>query len=774
MNESSWECGAAIEGRFVASSRRICLGFVALLGVAWPWSGGLFAATGRSEGEVASPAAPVGQLPPWRVLPDGARPDDARLGPLKNLDGDHPFQPCATPDQWARRAERLRRQLLVATGLWPMPTRLPLKPVVHGLVDREEYTVERVYFESLPGQFVTGSLYRPKGASGRRPGVLCPHGHWANGRFHDHGAEQIKKEIASDAERFEIGGRHPLQARCVQLARMGCVVFHYDMLGYADSVQIAHRPGVREAMNTPENWGFFSPQAELHLQNMMGLQTFQSIRALDFLAALDDVDPQRIGVTGASGGGTQTFMLAAVDPRPAVAFPAVMVSTAMQGGCTCENACYLRIGTSNVEIAALFAPKPLGMTAADDWTRQMPEKGFPELKRHYAMLGAEGQVMLAPLLPFPHNYNAPSRAVMYGWMNRHLRLGAAEPIDEQNYRPLGKEELTVWDADHPVPPGSPEHERAVLRWWTEDAARQIDALRPTDAASLAEYRRVVGGAWNVMIGREMPEPDAVEFEPLGQETEPREGFQLARGILKHAAQGEAVPTIMLLPSKPSDRNKQAVIWIDPRGKAGLFDAAGRPREAIARLLASGAMVVGVDLIGQGEMTEDGKPLVRQRYVGQDKEGPPPYAGYHYGYNHPLFAQRVHDILSVVALLKQEAYHVGQIDLVGLAGAGHWVAAARFQAGPAVGRAAVDTSGFRFAAVDDLYHADFLPGAAKYGDLPAVIALGAPGESWLAGERAEATEAIRAAYRAAGDESRLTVYTGPRDDAESAAIEWLLR
>ena len=113
---------------------------------------------------------------------------------------------------------------------------------------------------------------------------------------------------------------------------------------------------------------------------MMGLQTYNSIRALDWFSGLPDVDPKRIGVTGASGGGTQTFILCAIDPRPAVAFPAVMVSTAMQGGCTCENACYLRVGTGNVEIAALIAPRPLGMTAADDWTKEIATKGLPELQ----------------------------------------------------------------------------------------------------------------------------------------------------------------------------------------------------------------------------------------------------------------------------------------------------------------------------------------------------------------------------------------------------------
>ena len=134
------------------------------------------------------------------------------------------------------------------------------------------------------------------------------------------------------------------------------MVFHYDMIGYADSTQISFEVAhgfakQRPEMNTDENWGLFSPQAESNLQSVMGLQTVNSIRALDFITSLGYVDQKRIGVTGASGGGTQTFILCAIDPRPAVSVPAVMVSTAMQGGCTCENASLLRVGTGNVEIA---------------------------------------------------------------------------------------------------------------------------------------------------------------------------------------------------------------------------------------------------------------------------------------------------------------------------------------------------------------------------------------------------------------------------------------
>src|SRR6185437_4799889 len=125
-----------------------------------------------------------------------------------------------------------------------------------------------------------------------------------------------------------------------------------------------------------------------------------------------EVDPHRIGVTGASGGGTQTFMLCGIDDRPSVAFPAVMVSTQMQGGCVCENCSHLRVGTGNVEIAGLFAPKPLAMTRAHDWTIDIERKGLPELKKLYKLYDAADRVDARCFPQFGHNYNQVSREVM--------------------------------------------------------------------------------------------------------------------------------------------------------------------------------------------------------------------------------------------------------------------------------------------------------------------------------------------------------------------------
>ena len=701
-----------------------------------------------------------------RVLPVGKRPADARLGELTTLNGYFPFKPPASQEEWERRAERVRRQVLVATGLWPMPTRTPSNPVIHGKVERDDYTVEKVYLESFPGHFVTGNLYRPKDAEGLLPGVLCPHGHWANGRFYDEGPQKIRQAIVKGQERFEAGGRSPLQSRCVQLARMGCVVFHYDMVGYGDSGQFDHRPGIRQHMNTPENWGYFSPQAELRMQNMMGLQTYNSIRALDFLCELPDVDAERIAVTGASGGGTQTFILCAIDSRPKVAFPAVMVSTAMQGGCTCENACYLRVGTGNIELAALFAPKPLGMTAANDWTREIASKGLPELKQLYEMLGMPARVTATPLLHFGHNYNYVSRAVMYPWLNRHLDLGFAEPIVEEDYEPLSIGEMSVWNDDHPKPEGGDDYERSLVRWINEDSERQLEELLPSDEATLVRWREIVGGALDVMIGRDLPGEGAIELELLDKQDQ-GERFQFL-GLLRDGRHGEEFPIVFL---HPKEWNKQVVIWVHPEGKSGLFDSAGQPLGPVAQLLAGGASVVGIDLLGQGEFLAAGDDPSRARVVG-DARGD--YAGYTFGYNAPLFSKRVHDILSVISFIRHDERKADVVSLVGARGAGHWVAAASAQAGDAVDRTAVVTDGFRFARLRGIDSPAFLPGAVKYGDLPGMLSLLAPRALWLAGEGTEPPRPIRAAYDAAGESQKLTLHDGKTEDAAAAAVEWLLR
>jgi len=688
---------------------------------------------------------------------------DRRLGPLKTLNGEFPFVPSPTPEAWAARAATLRRQIQVALGLWPMPDRSPLKPVIHGKVTREGYTVERVYFQSLPGFYVTGSLYRPAGRSGKLPAVLSPHGHWPDGRFNEATTEEIRAALVAGAERFQTGGRFLLQARSVQLARMGVVVFLYDMVGFADSVQIPHdvAHGARRAAPAT-NGLFFSPQAELRLESIMGLQAWNSIRALDFLTGLPDVDADRIGVTGESGGGTQTFILGALDERPAVLFPAVMVSTAMQGGCTCENADYLRIGTGNVEIAALAAPRPLGMTTADDWTKAMPQAGFPALQRHYAMLDAPDRVALFPFPQFEHNFNYPSRAAMYGWMNRFLHLGQPEPIVEEDFVPLTRAEATVWDDAHPAPAGGEAAERAVTRWWSEQNDRHLAALRPHDKDGLDHYKAVVGGALAAMAARELPA--VADVDAVVTSREHQGNIDIRRGSLRQTRWGEITPFVEAAPDRP---NGNVVLWLNEGGKEAIFDASGAPRPAIATLLTSGDTVMSVDVFMTGEFLKVPNASPRNRLV----DGPP-VAAFTYGYNPPLFMERVHDVIAALRYARSRSH--AEVRLVGLGKtAGAWAALARAIVPSLVDRAAVDTGGFRFASVASIDDPAFLPGGAKYDDLPGALAVAAPGPLWLAGEGRRLPAVIDAAYRAAGAPRAVTLGVSKGARVEREAVKWLV-
>jgi|TARA_B110000881_G_scaffold221329_1_gene250187 dienelactone hydrolase len=654
-----------------------------------------------------------------RALPVGKLPDDKRFADLKDLNGYFPFTPPTTKEEWGQRSEKLRHALKVSVGLFPEPDRSPLNPVIHGKIDCGNFTIEKVYFETRPGFFLTGSLYRPKGGSGKRPGVLCPHGHWNEARFYDAGEASVKKQIKEGAEAVLETGRNPIQARCVGLARLGCTVLQYDMLGYCDNDQISYQLAHRFAKQRPEmiaekNWGLYTPQAESHLQSIMMLQTWNSMRAIDFLQGLDDVDPERIAVTGASGGGTQTFVISALDPRVKVSMPAVMVSTAMQGGCTCENSTLMRVTDGNIAFAALFAPKPLGLIAADDWTKEMATKGFPELKKTYEILGAPDKIMLHDRTEFGHNYNLPSRQAMYRWFNEHLDLGSRKPDVEQPYKRLTEKDLTVWDDKHPKPKGGDDFERKLLVALTEDSAKKVTA-----------DPEVARRGWEVVLDSKLQEAGKVEWQLVSKKD--RGSYLEMPGLHNNLTYNEQVPVVWLYPK--ANWNKHAVIWLSPDGKAGLYDQNGEPRAEVKKLLADGNSVCGIDLFLQGEFVADGKAVSETRRVMNPRES----AAYTLGYNRPLFVQRLHDVLSAITMIRNDQPGAEKIDLVGLKGAGHWAAAANFVAGEALDRVAIETGGFEFIKVKNIRDPDLLPGASKYGDVGGLIKLAAK-EPWVVDEK----------------------------------------
>jgi hypothetical protein len=604
-------------------------------------------------------------------------PEDPRRTTARNNRQGTNFHAPASSQAWRDRAQAVRRQLLVTLGLWPMFPKTELHPQVFGKLERDGYTIEKVVLETFPGFTLSGNLYRPTGKTGRLPGILCPHGHWEDGR--------VNPEV---------------QPRCIRWAKLGCVVFMYDMVGYNDSKAFGH-----EFLNDRlRRWGL----------SLATLQTWNSIRALDWMISLPDVDAARIGCTGESGGGTQTFLLTAIDDRIKVSAPVVMVSDSFQGGCVCENSAGLRIGTDNVEFAALTAPRPLKLVGASgDWTARTMFRAYPAIRDVYKLLGSPDCVS-AEVFNFPHNYNQTSRNAVYAFMARWL-LGIedAESTREGDQSLEKPEDLWAFTPSHPAPPGlkTPEQLETEL---INVMGRQIDKLAPlSTSASWEAARSLLQAALQVRVGLVNPAPAEIGSQPVRRST--RNGLTIMHHEVGRLATRELIPVVRLVPARASGR---VTVILSPYGKAGLVEANGQPSPLVQALLDRGQSVIGFDPLLIGESVDPAELTTRR-----------PETGYFDTYNPALAADRLQDLATVLAWARSQP-DVLEVSLVGQGRVGPLALLAR-PALEGLARTAVDLHDFDYgdgsSRVDDELD---LPGVLQFGGLKVAAALVAPAPLWI--------------------------------------------
>jgi hypothetical protein len=395
----------------------------------------------------------------------------------------------------------------------------------------------------------------------------------------------------------------------------------------------------------------------------------------------------------------------------------------------------------------------MALSCANDWTKEFMTKGFPELQALYDLYGAKDKVAAQAWLDFPHNYSQPSREFMYSWLSKHL-LGKDGPVKEKPFTLTPPKELSVFDAKHPRPKDEVDAAR-LRKWMTQDSDDQMAALAPKNAESLKEFKRVIGTALRVMVNSELPKetPDSTKTAATITAT----GNVLETVALRHKGEKDQVPCTRLLGIKA---NGQMVVWLHPGGKSSILEK-GKVVPAAKVLIDAGLSVVAPDLLGTGV-----------NKFPKDYPVDKGFAGYTYGYNRTLLANRVADALLAIAYAKSQK-GTKTIHVVGWGEFGPIAILAKAMAGDAVTKTAADLNQFNFEKITSTADPMMLPGALKYGGLGAFLALCAPSEVLVHNQMGTGTGQLsRAAYEAAGAANKLTRNGAKLDDAK--VVEWLVK
>jgi len=540
------------------------------------------------------------------------------------------------PEAVVKRQAYVRERILSAIGAFP--DRTPLNPRSVGILQREGYNIERIIFESQPGLFVTANLYLPTSGTPPFPGILVPLGHESGAKAHD-----------------------AWQRLLVTFARNGFVALTYDPIGQGERIQL-YDPDLKgsKAKDSTKEHTIVGIQCLLTGQNLARYTIWDAMRAVDYLQSRKEVDPNRIGCTGNSGGGTMTAYLSALDARITVAAPSCYITSWRQllqtiGPQDAEQCMppFLLDGLDQPDFVEAFAPKPYLMLSAirDFFPIAGARQSFREARRIYGLLGADEKINMVEV-DDGHGYSKPRRIAAYRWMSRWL-MGKEQDIVEPDIVP--EREDTLWCT--PSGQVSLQSEGETVFSLNLKRAERLLAQRkwPSGPEEISAFRdRIRNSVVGLTAVQKTQAPTQVKR--FGEVR--RAGYRIERLIFESET-GIPVPSLLFVPDQIQGRNP-AVLYVHEAGKS----AEAGPGGEIEGLTRAGNIVMAIDMRGMGETAEAKDNWASEFFPGYDSAMKALLVG------KTLVGLRVRDISCAMDVLSARA----EVDPARIAGFGRGSAA----------------------------------------------------------------------------------------------------
>jgi dienelactone hydrolase len=608
---------------------------------------------------------------------------------LRDRDG-----PPTSRRDWEARRKRLREVMSAAMGSFPDKP-CDLEPKTAGTLKRDGYRIEKLLFQSRPDVWVTANAYVPEGAKGKLPAVLAVHGHWAGAR------------------------RDPVvQARCLGLVKLGYFVLAVDAFGSGERYTKPAPGTYHGALYGSTLW-----PAGLTL---LGCQVYDNRRAVDYLLTREEVDPDRLGITGASGGGNQTMYAGALDERLRVVVPVCSVGTYQAylhaACCVCEVLPGALRFAEEGDVLSLVAPRALLVISATQDAYQFSvgeaEKSVARARPVFRLLGAEARLKHATF-ESPHAYNQAMREAMYGWMSLWLKgEGDGKPIPEPKHEVEKPDDLAVFpDEARPrgflYPPTLAAREaKALLAKFTVLKADHAEDWDSTAVYMRTQLRKQMFGDF----------PAAPQPAAKADKAEKADGFETVPALLHPEPD---LPLPVLHRYRPGAKDKQpACVLLHLDGKA-----AALKHPLAAALLAKGWAVSAPDLRSTGE-TKPEKDAIRDAPDHNSAE-------HALWVGRPLLGQWVFDVQCLLDWLAiQPGLDARRFAVVGIGQAGLVAVCAAGLLDDRVSAAATVEAPASYVT-EQAYPAGtrmglLAPGLFRVGDVPHLAALSAPRRLMIVG------------------------------------------